>query len=268
VKRIVRSESDSEKCAREVVENRLGIQLEFSDLNGQVDYLALEPNSPAMALEVTSFADSDKWELSKVAHAQNYLIEKHYLNRNWLINVNGVPNFKKLERELIPRLVDLDIHDLSEVRASTQGWWLENVPTLQGLIKAIKSNNVEFISSWIGNFKGQLESDPRLAAIIYSENWMYGGVDSSLELVEKFIECNIQDRRKLRESSLLNRHIFIWVNQFSKTEVREVFDGAILTLPTRPPNLPEEVTHLWLADEVTKKTFYFDPVLGWEVIEI
>jgi len=264
--KIIKSESDSEKSAREIVENHLGIKLEFSDFSGQVDYAGIAEEKLRIALEVTSFTDPDKWQLSKMDGGGKYLIERHDLSRNWLVNVQGVPNFLKLHRELLPRLVDLEIHDLPELHTSTQGWWLEKVPTLKKLFKAIRSNNVRHISSRIGNFKDQQVKDARLVAITSSENWIFGGVNSSLELVEDFLVSDLNDRRKLQETGFSNRHMFVWIDRFSKQEVRQMFDQDIVKLPTRTPVLPKEITHLWLADEVTRKVMYFDSTLKWELI--
>jgi len=264
--KIVKSESDSEKFSREIVEDHLQVKLEFTDFDGQVDYLASVDEKSEIALEVTSFTNPDRWQLHKMDDDGKYLVERHYLRQNWLINIEGVPNFLKLDRELLPRLVDLEIHHLPELRISTQGWWLEKIPTLNSLFKAIRRNNVEYITSRIGNFRDQQESDPRLVAITSSENWVYGGVNSSLELVEDFLECNKNDRRKLKATGFKDRHIFIWIDRFSKREIREIFDKDIIELPTRAPELPDEITHLWIADDVTRKAMYFDSTLAWELI--
>jgi hypothetical protein len=264
--KVIKSESESEKFAREIVESHLGVKLEFFDFSGQVDYLASAGEKSKIALEVTSFTEQDKWELSKIDDGGKYLVVRHDLNHNWLINVQGVPNFLKLGRELLPRLVDLEIHRLPELHTSTQGWWLEKVPTLKNLFKAIRSNNVEHISSRIGNFRDQDENDPRLVAITSSENWIFGGVNSSLELVEDFLDSDTNDRQKLQKTGFPDRHIFVWIDKFSKREVREIFDQGTVKLPTRTPELPPEITHLWLADTITRKVMYFNSTLEWELI--
>lgn len=263
--KVVKSESDSEKFARKIVERHLQVKLEFADFSGQVDYLPCAEDKSEIALEVTSFTNPDKWQLSKIVNEDKYLVERHDLRHNWLINVQGTPNFLKLDRELLPLLVVLEIHDLSELRTSTQGWWLEKMPTLSNLLKEIRRNNVEYISR-IGNFRDQKGNDPRLVAITSSENWIYGGVNSSLELIEGFVESNKNDRRKLQETGFPNRHLFVWIDRFSKREIREIFDKDLIDLPTRTPKLPEEITHLWIADAVTNKAMYFDSNSEWELI--
>jgi hypothetical protein len=264
--KVTKSESDSEKLAREIVEEHLQIEFDFLDFSGQVDYSTNAKEKIEIALEVTSFTNPKKWELFKIDSGANYLIESRYLANNWMINVQGVPNFRKINRELLPLLGNLEVHNLSEIRISTQGWWLEKVPTLKNLFEAIRQNNVEFISSRIGKFRDQRESDPRLVAIISSENWIYGGVDSSLELLEDFLEKNKNDRRKLQETGFANRHIFVWIDRFTKKEIRDIFDIDLITLPTRSPELPEEITHFWLVDAVTRRGMYFDSSKGWELI--
>lgn len=264
--KVVKLESYSERCAREIVEGHLQVTLEFADISGQVDYLSSDKKNSKIALEVTTFTNSESWQLFKMGDEGKYLIESHFLHQNWLINVKGVPNFLKLNRELLPRLADLEIHQLSELRTSTQGWWLEKVPTLKNLFSAIHSNKVEYISSRIGSFKDQKDNDPRLIAITSSENWIFEGVNSSLELIEDFLQSNSNDRRKLQATGFSNRHIFIWIDRFSRREIREIFDKVIIELPTRTAELPEEITHLWIADDVTRKAMYFDSTLKWQLI--
>jgi hypothetical protein len=258
--------SKNEEEARKIVENHLMVRLKYVDVSGQVDYLNHDGEDFEMALEVTRFTDQDKFQLSTMDVANKYVVERMDIHHNWWINIRGVPNFRKLELELYPFLVDLEIHGLREVNLPYQGWWLEKVPTLRRAYEGLRNNHVENITSRIGMFSNQNFEETRLIAITSSENWIFGDANATLELIESFLESNKNDRRKLSESGKSSRHEFIWIDEYSPKPLREMFDREDVQLPSRVAELPDEISDLWVADSVRKLAMYFNATGLWTLI--
>lgn len=76
--------------------------------------------------------------------------------------------------------------------------------------------------------------------------------------------------RKLAAAGAAERHVFAWVATLSEAPfaVQSVLMESTPPLPTVPPNLPPEVTHLWIASMWSSPAgLYWSPGQGWRWFE-
>lgn len=77
--------------------------------------------------------------------------------------------------------------------------------------------------------------------------WLSSDPEDVVTFVERFASSRPDNLSKLRNSGAAERHLFVWGGAFPQ-------DGAslrplkldIAALPSRAPNLPPEVTHVWV----------------------
>lgn len=259
-------ESSSERSARLIVEQFLNVQFEFTDLKGQVDYICFDKEAPLIALEVTNSTDARKTELANTQLAGHGYIETNLVKSNWIITIKGVPRYSKIKKDLIPKIRDLEMHGIDQIYMHTQSWWLEGVPTLKSALSVFKENQLEAISSRIGEFKNQDFANSRFIVVSSTENWTYGGVNNGLRFFEEFANSSTNDHRKLLDSNCESRHLFIWVDENNLMTTRAIFDDDQLSVPTRVLILEHAITDLWIADKVTSRALYFDSSKKWHHI--
>jgi len=261
-----KEESPSERDARIIVERFLNVKFQFTDQNGQVDYICFHEQAPLVALEVTSSTDSNKTELANTQLFKDGFIESNAVSSNWLITIKGVPRYSKIKRELIPKIRDLELHAIDQIYMHTQSWWLETVPTLKSAMEVFKDNHVEALSSRIGEFKNQDVEDNRMLVISSTENWTYGGVDEGLNFFEELANVSSKDHLKLINSRCESRHLFIWVDENNLNATRAIFDDEDFKRPARELKLDPAITDLWIVDKVTSRGLYFDSSGKWNCI--
>ncbi len=264
--KIHKVESDSERSAREIVERHLGISFKFMDQNGEVDFVSFENGFPKIALEVTSSTDKSKTQLANSIDEDRNWIESTQVQKNWLVNIQGVPKYSQIQGEIIQRLAEIELHEIDRINMSSQSWWLKGVPSLLGAISFFERAGVQSVSSQIGIFRNQDISKNRIIVITASENWIYSGIDAALTYFEQFASSDFKDRRKLNDSGCKSRHLFIWVDENNLKSTRELFNPEQNEIPTTIINLEPEITDLWIADKVTKRIFYFDAHKNWTVL--
>lgn len=229
----------------------------------RVDYIS-EDLSLSSAVEVTSHTNQSRSSLVNGTTNFTGSIKCHGLGHDWLVQTRDFPHMKNLERKVVPELRSLNMHGLTEYHKSLHEWWMSDVPTLKRSIAVFNSSGVESLK------RGKMVNDISNVAeliVLPSINWIYGGPDSALEIVEQSTVLKIDNRNKLLNSNMKHRHLFVILDSNTDPDVREAFHANRLLLPSRPPNLPMEITHLWLVDFQTELGWYFQPSIGWQVLK-
>lgn len=96
--------------------------------------------------------------------------------------------------------------------------------------------------------------------------WLSLSPDDVVTFAEDFIARRSSDVSKLGRSGADERHLFIWsgVQSEGMAELRAL-GLDIESLPQRAPQLPPEITHLWIANEGGRpsRIVHWAPDQGW-----
>lgn len=260
-----KSESEEEIAARILFENITFIKL-MSNENGepgQVDYIS-EDIQYSCVLEVTTHTNEIRRALRKGDKDYTGIICRPELLSDWVIQTRDWPRRKLIEKEVIPQLQTLNVHGISEYYKSSHEWWMRKVPTLENAINVFNSASVEYVKKQ--TLVNRDETGFSNVVLLPMVNWTYGGPDSALEIIETSTLLDSGNRKKLSGVDARTRHLFIWVNDDTDGNVLEAFNSINLELPSRHPNLPAEITHLWIVHRKTEIGWYFDPAIGWRTV--
>lgn len=120
-------------------------------------------------------------------------------------------------------------------------WWAQDVPTLRDAVAALAAERVS---------QAQAEVPGEQPSRLFSSSsggWEYGGPDNALELLERYVQADGKHLKKLSASEATEKHLWEWTDSATTGNFRRLYQDD--RLPTRPPVLPAELTHLWVADE-------------------
>ena len=96
--------------------------------------------------------------------------------------------------------------------------------------------------------------------------WLSSDPEDVVSFVEKFAASRPDNLRKLRNSGAVERHLFVWGGLFPQdwASLRPL-KLDITALPSRAPNLPPEITHVWVAadGERPSRIVHWTPNGGW-----
>ena len=261
-------ERAEEFAARKFLETFLNLNLHLADVGGtsQVDY-NFSKDSLKCSLEVSRFTEQIQKGLWEGYSEGDEMLHSPLLRGHWLLNARGVPKTKDVEKFIIPALHTLERYFLDSYWPSFQSWWFENDRELKLVAEAFEVVGIESAQSRAQMFY----QDDNLMfniGITYGNNWMYGGPDSALEILEKYIGRTEDNLRKLAQTGSDERHLWLWLDMHSLRGVLDAFKNEGVTLPGRKPNLPPAVTHLWIVNEVNGNGWRYEPKNGWSKIKI
>jgi hypothetical protein len=230
-----------EEKAREIVEATLGRQLVRRDAPGGPpglhDFDMVERGRTIGALEVTGLADEQALGLDAAIHRHGEGIDTEMVARRWWIVLDraaeGGPIRYTAIKDKLPPLVAAIEAEGREVFRAEDAW--ESV-AVKSLFDALP---VEMGTSWND------DKQPRILFLAPGRSAMVSG-----EVPHKAIEEAAAgerfagERRKLSASGLPERHLFVWAH----STIFDVWSGVCEgDPPTRPLELPEEITTVWLA---------------------
>lgn len=248
-----KEERPDEAAARRIVESECHVHLEFADLTGGVDYLTLD-NS--VALEVTRFTDGLLRRDMAVASGADHVTELG-TGYDWHVTFDGYPRYDGLAGRLYPPLHVLETHGLEHWDPARMAWWAQRVETLREAVVILAQERV-------------VDAQARLSAqrptrlfVSTSGGWTYGGPDAALEVLEAAIAADSKHLDKLQEQAAQQRQLWIWTDVATTGSLRRAFSPEEQRLPSRPPDLPSAVTHLWCVDEGHNRGWAWWPDRGW-----
>ncbi len=97
--------------------------------------------------------------------------------------------------------------------------------------------------------------------------WLSSDPEDVVTFVERFASSRPDNLSKLRNSGAAERHLFVWGGAFPQdwASLRPL-KLDIAALPSRAPNLPPEVTHVWVAadGERPSRIVHWTPNGGWQ----
>lgn len=97
--------------------------------------------------------------------------------------------------------------------------------------------------------------------------WLSSDPEDVVTFVERFAASSTDNLSKLRDSGAAERHLFVWGGVFPQdwASLRPL-QLDIAALPSRAPNLPPEITHVWIAadGERPSRIVHWSPDSGWQ----
>lgn len=257
------NERPEEFMARKFLESFLNVNLKFADTGGtsKVDYNFSRENLEC-SLEVSRFTEQIQKGLWKGYSPGQELMHFPSLRSHWLLSARGMPKMKDVEKYIFPALHTLERYFLESYWPSLQSWWFEHDPELKVVAESFEIVGIESAQSRTQMF---FQDDNLIfnIGVIFGNNWMYGGPNSALEILEEYIGRAKDNLAKLAQTEADERHLWLWLDEHSLRGVSDAFKDEGVALPSRSPNLPHAVTHLWIVNEVSGLGWMFEPENGW-----
>ncbi len=251
----MKSVSPEEQLARKIVFEVSGLDHEFCDFDGKVDFILLSGSDVLSALEVSRVSNKDKIEFEKFNLIDETIISASSLNQDWLITVDGIPRinrFKKECEELIQVLENIKISEIHE----SHFWQYEKQDNLKKVIANLRALRIK--SALSGHFLlSENTFTEKHIIIMSSENYVFGGAAQFLDDIETWISQNSHNLRKLRDSNSIKTQLFLWIDSHTSHPIRAGFESNIVAGELIPHNILNLVSDLWIADEVTRTGIHY-----------
>ena len=260
-------QKENEIAAKRIFEDITFIELKPNEngQSGRVDYVASDASFDC-ALEVTTHTNELRTSLVNSGEIYSGIIPRRDLFDDWVIQTRDHPHLKRINDLVIPQLHNLSVHGISEYYKYQHEWWMRRVPTLEKTLSALNSASVEYVERL--RVVNRDEEDVANVVLLPMVNWSFGGPDSALRILESDAKIFPENAGKLFESGAKTRHLFVWVDVHTDRDVLDAFNAEKLEAPTRAPNLPKGITHLWIVNRQTEVGWYYEPIGGWRLIGI
>jgi hypothetical protein len=233
------------------VEKVLELDLEFADLNGDVDYV-FRRSEQRGALEVSRITRRAHHQGAFEWQRDNQSVDAPWLRNSWLVMTEGYPRFNGIWDSIGSALHRLEMHHLDRYGESMD-WWLRHVPTLEEVVEVFRQRRVRAAYAYARDHNDPIDSVSKIF-INPSGTWMSDGPDGAIDEFNKLVDLSWIRKKfdKLRSTKADEQHMWFWVDSFTLERLREpVHDpDSHLALPTSMPDVPDNVTHLWLIDDV------------------
>lgn len=258
-----------EEWARDIIRHTLSVPVEQHDDNsrdGMHDLWIVYPDRPAAAVEVTAAADSESIQLSKLINTKGRWIVPG-IRGGWAVWVDparALAMAKRLFAELPALLSELEEAGVTHVdvdpAAGAGGRWDASAHEL-GITNLIQSAGTNYPGSVYVELDQPLE---RKAGFVAETG------DAIAEWIGGYLQSErASDLAKLARSGAPERHAFVLVPMFTTEPfaISELVMRSEARLPTKPPRLPDEVTHVWIVGMAYDVAgFYWAPEAGWSPV--
>jgi hypothetical protein len=251
-----------EAWARAIISAELGLPVEDHDDGsspGMYD-LTIDPQGRRGAVEVTACADPESTETWNLMNGRADVWVVDGLRGGWLVTVLPSCRVRQLKAELptlLRRLEADDITDLDLADGPTSDW-LEPLIERLGITSAYQGE-----TSRPGSIYLTLELVSERAG---------GQVPSNGDAVAAWCGAFLRDPKqadvldKLRRSGASERHAFVFVPGLTPAPwpVPYLLMADPVPLPTIAPDLPSDVTNVWVASKWSTTTgLRWSPDVGW-----
>jgi len=259
-----------EKVVAATIMTTLGLKVEQHDDGTQpgmhdLDIITVD-GSPA-AVEVTAAADPDSIQLWELVNGRDERWTVPDLKGGWMLHLMPTARAKSLLKELPAFLGELEAQGVTEIPSQ---WRRLDVPeSIEGRARALG-----IVS---GNQSGTDFPGSIYFTIEQPHERISGVVDSTGSAVPGWVRDFLLDPHqsdvlgKLARSGASKRHAFILVPGFTNAPFGVVDmlwrdEGDVV--PTAAPDMPDEVTHVWLmAFWTIGSGLRWSPDGGWERFE-
>lgn len=253
-------EREDEKKARRIVESVLRVEIEHFDTDGGVDYLARDGG---VAVEVTRVTDGRKRAArSGLARSADDTFDPP-LASCWIVLVSSThASTKNLAQRLRSVLADCEAVGISYFYRDEINLYLLQRPDQQALIGRMNNTGIE--SAWTAPHR---EDPEHLHEVFLSltTDGSVGGSNESLANLMGELGTKTDNVKKLQDSGVPNRVLFVWLDGDTPYEIARPLAGEPPTdleqqfgLPSVVPNLDPAITELWIVHEGTQRGWRWD----------
>jgi hypothetical protein len=259
-----------EKVAAATIAATLSSRVEQNDDGsrpGMHDLNILAADGTSAAVEVTAAADPDSIQLWKLVNDRDDRWTVPDLQGGWMLQLEPTARAKRLLKDLPAFLEELEGEDITEIprqlRRHEEPGSVEARARVLGIVSGNQSS-----TDFPGSIYLTIERSPERTG---------GVVDSTGSAVTQWVRDFLMDPHqsdvlgKLERSGASERHAFILVPAFSLAPfgvVDMLWRDERHAVPTAPPHLPEQVTHVWLmAFWTIGSGLRWSPDSGWERFE-
>lgn len=248
-------------CIREALRGCTVNQHDDGSEPGMYDLAITYPDGHIGAVEVTAAVDAQPLELWKLIRRQGKPWIDPTLTGGWLVRVKPSAQAKSLVRDLPKLLGELEHNGRSVVwgdrasadRASAAAGQLGIVQVLQGPTE----------------HPGSIYFLPPERPLEQMGGFSPGTGDPLARWLSEWIPdaSRTDNLRKLANSGASERHLFVLVTSFDSGSfaVSDLLISPNAPLPTIPPTLPGEITHVWAASTWDSGDgFRWSPDARWE----
>jgi hypothetical protein len=227
--------------------------------DGQYDLDIFRPGKAPAAAELVSAADRDSIELWKLMNGGDGRWLDPALRGGWLVTVTPTARAKRLRAELPGLLAELEAAGIAAWR--TTPWSEDQLDR--------RAEELQITSSY--------QSDTHFAGSIYitielPAERSGGAVPDTGDELAKWVGAFLHDpavadvRLKLARSGAEERHAVVILPGFSTAPfpVVDILMRGGAPLPTRAPDLPDEISHVWAVSSWTSGDgMRWGPDIGW-----
>lgn len=256
-----------EKVAAATIARTLGVQVKQHDDGTQPGMhdlnIVAAGDSPA-AVEVTAAADSDSLQLWKLVNGRDERWTVSDIRGGWMVQLTPTARAKRLLKELPALLKELESQPIAD--GLNQRRRHEVADSIDSRTQAL---GIVSMSQHSTNFPGSI-----YLTISQPHERVGGAVDCTGSAVPGWVRDFLLDPHqsdvlsKLARSGASQRHAFILVPGFTSAPFgvvdmlwRDVDD----VVPTTSPDLPDQVTHVWLmAFWTIGSGLRWSPDRGWD----
>lgn len=254
--------SQREEAALAVVQAHLRvpvIQHDDQRSHGLYDLKIEYPDGRVGAVEVTAAEDEDLRARQGALRGERALLQDSRLVYCWLIILIEGASVKAARRRLSALLLKLErLGRLDAGVFSADG--PEEEDTLPWLPEALAEAQVQSAKVIDGPSGSIIMAGPMRVSFLSQDP------DDVVTFIEDFIDSRPSDVVKLGRAGTAERHLFIWGGLLSTGWIAlRALELSVPHLPERAPVLPEEITHVWVAPEVTPpaRIVVWSATTGW-----
>jgi hypothetical protein len=205
------------------------------------------------AVEVTASEDQQRVGDFAALHKQP-VIQDHRLRQGWLVLLKPGALVNRARAGLSDILVQFEDAGFTEVNVHEHDaaeWACE---LLQSVDADIARSGI--MKPGVIGLTGSMRVE-----------WLSSDPEDVVTFVERFAASRPDNLSKLRNSGAPERHLFVWGGAFPQDWASLRPLGVdIPALPSRAPNLPPEVTHVWVAadGERPSRIVHWTPDGSWQ----
>jgi hypothetical protein len=252
---------DFELAAARVVARRTGERVIIQDdgTGSRVADLRVENSDSTVSfVEITADLDSSYGAMHAAINGQGWETNRPALTRTWWLTLSGACNVKQLLRSIEQILADMaaagELYEqASDSLDPNDGVGVRRLVRL-GVV-GLSSRACRPGESGTVHLRPDGITGPTVIDWAVVSSW----IDTTLH------SAKLADvRRKLAKTCAIQRHLFLGVTFTSPGEVYFALSLDERGLPQTTPQLPDEITHLWLSQvPMLGRCIAWFPALGW-----
>ncbi|MBB2975112.1 hypothetical protein FHX49_000653 [Microbacterium endophyticum] len=261
---MVNQERPNELVAKQIVEERLGVELEHADTHGGVDYKSADGK---IALEVTAVTQGgNKGARDALKKSVKKGVPGVDLATCWLVFApEGQANMKTFIQRVQPALAELERVGESYFRRERAAIHTIEGGPLAEIYRTLLNAGVEMASSAPHEVKSDAPSHVHQVLVSTGSGGSVSGSDESLERLLDALSDKIDNPQKLAATGAVQRHLFVWVNDdtwhniarpLSRTSPSWADEGW--GAPSVAPTLDPAITHFWVMHERSRLGWFWD----------